>query len=84
MKINPNKLSFYYNYFFFFTKPLFYLFLDISPANIINTDFQEKSTSLMRFLFLVKLLNFTLEIYVPIMVTAILKIEYNAYSYIKF
>ena len=38
----------------------------------------------MRFLFLVQLLNFTLEIYVPIMVTAILKIEYNAYSYIKF
>ena len=72
MKINPN------------TYPLFYLFLDISPANIINSDFQEKSASLMRFLCLVQLLNFTLEIYVPVMITTILKIEYNTYSHIKF
>lgn len=38
----------------------------------------------MRFLCLVQLLNFTLEIYVPVMITAILKIEYNAYSYTNF
>ena len=56
----------------------------LSPANIINTDFQEKSASLMRFLCLVQLLNFTLEIYVPVMITTILKIEYNTYSHIKF
>lgn len=38
----------------------------------------------MRFLCLVQLLNFTLEIYVPVMITTILKIEYNTYSHIKF
>ena len=55
------------------------------------TDFGAKLDSitdmtmfLSLIIVLLPVLNFTLEIYVPIMVTAILKIEYNAYSYIKF